>query len=412
MVAKRVLFLGQTGVSKKEALGNLATYCKKRYDRDCNVIDFDRDFLCGRVPQNAFLDANFRTQRREWLDAWDECFQKAIGPLMKKERDIFLGLHGCYTRSQYGSRCVIDLKKVAQFQPTLVVTLIADVYDMWWRTESRAKGEAWRGMPTLEHLIAGRRSEVMVADLIALECTERIDSLVIAASHPCDTVAKCIFGTDPRLVYLSFPISEPRRQEEKGDLSGIEAVSNLIRLAHEKQKSDTDLAFICPLAIDELPLSLKLPPPDDKETEETPFTFERDKLRWDLARLWPLDERMTKPAVPHGPFRIQDIRKAAGSIYTDVGWRDFRLAEQADKLAVFNPIFPGRQTATRGVANEVTFATAMGRPTYVYQDPALDPENLCDKVWLTGYGAGTMGQSPSAKNIKREKTIEELLKSL
>jgi len=413
MAAKRVLFLGQTGVSRLEALQNLAKYCKTRYDRDCTVIDFERDFLSNRVLSLAtFLDDDFRSQRREWQDAWNDCLE-VIRPLKDAGKDVFLGLHGCYTRSQYGSRCVIDLKKVAtEFEPTLVITLISDVYDMWWRTESRAMGEPWRGMPTLEHLITGRRAEVMVADLISLECPGRVKSLVIAATHPCDTVAKCIFGTKPRIVYLSFPISEPRKLLAKGDRSGIKAISELIATAHAKQLADTDLAFICPLAIDELPLTKSLPPIGEHENEDTTFAFDRDNLRWDLSSFWAPEERLTLPAKPHGDFRLLQARIAAGSIKTDVGWRDFRLAEQADKLAVFNPIFPDRDTATGGVANEVTFATACGRPIYVYQDTELDPDNRCDKVWLAGYGQGTMGKSPSGQLITRKATIEELFKAL
>lgn len=415
---KRVLFLGQTGVAKKDALTRLAAHCRKYCYRDCEVVDFDQDWLIRRVSQNSFLDDDIRSQRRDWEDVWDECFTKRIRPLVEGDKDIFLGLHGCYTRSQYGSRCVLDLQRVAKFNPTLIVTLIADVYDMWWRTERRAGGEAWRGRPTIEHLIGGRRAEVMVADQLALECSERPRSLVIAVGHPCDTIAKCIFSENPKIVYLSFPISEPRRMEADGNFSGIKAVSDLIACAHAKQKTTPDLAFICPLAIDELPFSKAF---DPEATEETPegateprlraCRFERDALRWDLSQFWPLDERMGPPAEPYAPFWVKDVKNAAGSILTDVAWRDFRLAEQADRLAVFNPIFPGRDSVTGGVANEVAFAIRFGHPVYVYQDAAFDPKGLCGQ-WIKSYGSGTMGQGPSGQLINLKHSIDELLDSL
>jgi hypothetical protein len=405
--AKRVLFLGLTGIAKRKALENLARYCKSKFYQDCEVVDLDNDFLVSRIAaQPAFLDDDIWSQRKAWCEAWDLCRNEQLEPLIEADKHIFLGLHGCYLRTHYGSRCVLDMKRIAQFKPTLIITLIADVYDMWWRTEERARGEAWRGQPSPEHLIEGRRAEVMVADQIALECSSRPRSLVLAIQHPCDTVSKCIFSPKPRVVYLSFPISEPRRMADKGDMSGIEEVSGLIRHVYERQKSDADLACVCPLAIDELPFSKCFKGICDAEA-----AFDRDAVRWDLSNFWPLSERMGIPAEIGGKFRSEDVHAASGSIRTDVSWRDFRLAEQADKLAVFNPIFPGRETVTGGVANEVTFATKFGHPIYVYQDPKLDPNDLCAK-WLAGFGSGTMGQGPSRQLISRKNSIDELIDAL
>ena len=232
---------------------------------------------------------------------------------------------------------------------------------------------------------------------------------MIATGHPCDTVAKCIFSDKPKIVYLSFPISEPRRLEAKNDMSGIVAVSQLIAAAHAVQKNHHDLAFICPLAIDELPLAKAFEKLDPTTVADA--AFDRDKERWDLSRFWPSEERLALPAVPYGNLKTADVQNAAGSIRTDVAWRDFRLAEQADRLAVFDPIFPGRETVTGGVANEVSFASRFGHPIYVYQDPRLDPDGRCE-VWLSGFGSGTMGQGPSAQLITRKETIEELFNSL
>lgn len=407
---KRVLFLGQTGVAKQEALARLAKYCHEKFYKTCQVIDFDKDCLFKRKNQTNFLDDDIHDQRREWGAAWDECFSNQISPSMAGDDDVFLGIHGCYTRSQYGSRCVLDLQRVAKFQPTLIVTLIDDVYDMWWRTEKRARGEAWRGRPTPEHLIGGRRAEVIAADLVALQCSgdRRIKNLVIAASHPCDTLAKCIYSEKLKVVYLSFPISEPRRMLARNDKTGIEAVSRFITQAHAKQKGSSDLAFTCPLAIDELPFSTAL-----GQLQTNTAEFNRDALRWNLSDFWPPDERMALPADPFGEFITKDVRNAAGSIWTDVGWRDFRLAEQADALAVFNPIFPGRDTVTGGVAVEVAFAVRFSHPIYVYQDPTLDPNDLC-AVWLKSYGveSGTMGQGPSGQLINRKTSLDDLFNSL
>jgi hypothetical protein len=331
---------------------------------------------------------------------WDDRLQKLSAD---ESKNIFLALHGCYIRSHYGSRCVLDIEQVAQFNPHLVVTLISDVYEMWWRTEARASGMAWRGRPTIEHLLFGRRAEVMVADQIALACKNRPRSLVVAASHPCDTLARCIFNPKARVAYLSFPISEPRRHQEKGDATALAEVSTFIRLAHEKQKQSDNLACICPLAIDELPFSKSFA---GLAAENS--SFNRDALRWSLADFWNTDECLTKPSEVHADFRVADVVQASGSIATDVGWRDYRLAEQADMLAVFNPVFRNRDTVSSGVATEITFATRFNHPIYVYQDPAQDTNDVLGK-WIKGFGGGSMGQGPSSSLITRSDSLEEML---
>lgn len=406
-MGKRVLFLGQTGVAKKEALANLAAHCQTELYKDCDFLDFDVDYLLKRVNQPTFLDDDIHSQRRDWNEAWDACFRERLEPLIKSGKDVFLGLHGCYIRTQYGARCVLDLQRVKQFNPTLIITLIADVYDMWWRTESRAKGEAWRGRPTIEHLLGGRRSEVLVADLIALECGKPIRSLVIAVGHPCDTVAKCVFNDRVKVVYLSFPISEPRRMAKKGDNSGLQEVSRFIAAAHERQRQPgSNLAFICPLAIDELPLREA-----SKGITEATLAFDRDAARWSLSDFWPAAERMAVPPAPYCDLRTEEVQEAVGSIKTDVAWRDFRLAEQADMLAVFNPVFNSRDEVSGGVANEVSFATRFGHPIYIHQDPKHDSLGTLAK-WLNGFGRGTMGEGPSAQGISVKDSISELFSAL
>ena len=92
------------------------------------------------------------------------------------------------------ARWILDVNEVASFRPHLIVTLIADVYDMWWRTESRAAGEAWKGRPTLEQLLLARRFEVAIGDQLALASATNPRHIVLAVGHPCLSRVPCLLA--------------------------------------------------------------------------------------------------------------------------------------------------------------------------------------------------------------------------
>ncbi len=167
------------------------------------------------------------------------------------------------------------------------------------------------------------------------------------------------------------------------------------------------MAFICPLAIDELPLSKAFENQDPMKIEFA--QFDRDNLA-----LEPVDsgriERMGLCAKPGTQFRTEDVQNASGSILTDVGWRDYRLVEQANALAVFNPFFIG-DTVSRGVANEIMFAGRFSHRIhlsgYVDSTPATDT-----LPGLKALAAGLWGQAQKRQLIVRKDSLDDLFTAL
>jgi hypothetical protein len=407
VAGKRVLAFGITGIDKSGALRRLAEYCDKQ-GNPLRVIHFESEFLfsdghgAGTIPRVSFLAASPQRQREEWERAWE----RLVAAISSATDDIVISMHGCYIRGHYGTRLILDPNKVAAIKPSLIITLIADVYDMWWRTESRAGGVDWKGRPSLEQLILGRRFEVAIGDQISLSATCR--HLVVAVSHPCDTLSRCIFRRGVKVAYLSFPISEPRRMELEGDMSGIDDVSAFIRHAHKRQKQSDSIACICPLAIDELPLNGAL----ERVSDGDVMSFDRDAKRWSLDDLWPASERLGEPPTPYGTFPVEQVRDAAGNIRSDVKWRDYRLAEQANCLAVFCPIMKkGSRKLARGVLREIAFATKSDIPVFVYQDPSRDEAGECAKHFNTGSG-GTMEDDPGQQLIKMVDSLDDMFDAI
>lgn len=420
MMAYRVLFLGTTGVKKQQVLERLTVWFRENLGQEWRQIDFEHDYLFklakGGLQPNSFLDASLAVQADRWRTSWTRLTAELDG------QNTFLSLHGVYIRGHYGSQCALNIDSVVRdFQPNLIVTLIADVYDMWWRTEARAQGEAWRGRPSLEQLISARRQELLVGDQIAHAQQPPVRNLMLAVGHPCETLAHCIIHPDPRIVYLSFPISEPRKMAARGDQSGMTEVSEFIRAAYRHQKTSPHLALECPLAIDEIPFINALPVPapaaeGDQEQgrqrqaqPEGEIAFDRAAARWDLGRFWPEADRLSLPAAePQIKFPGTQLRDASGSILTDVTFRDYRMVQQVERLAVFNPVFNNRPEMAGSVGQEIDFAVAQGRPVYVYQDPKHDSQGVMNQFFgrLTD---STMAPAPSRNLIVRKNSVQELL---
>jgi hypothetical protein len=417
---KRILVFGITGIDKTGALERLRAHCGAE-GRSLRIVNLENDYLFsegsgrGSIPRRSFLAASPQRQRDEWNRAWETL----AADITNSSDDIIVSLHGCYIRGHYGTRVILDPNKIAAINPCSIVTLVADVFDMWWRTESRADGQDWKGRPTLEQLILGRRIEVAVADQVAL--TARRRHLVLAVNHPCDTLSRFIFRPNVKVIYLSFPISEPRRMQAAGDKSGIDAVSAFIKYAHQRQRASQHLACVCPLAIDELPLKFAFDEYErqkvaDKsknaDDEEDTFAFDRDAARWSLDDLWPSSERLAEPARPYGNFKVGQARDAAGNIKSDVTWRDYRLTEQADSIAVFCPVMkPDSNKLARGVLSEIAFATKSDIPVYIYQDPSRDKSGECAKYFNTGSG-GTMESNPSGTLVKLLDSLEAVFNAI
>lgn len=430
-MGKRVLFLGVTGIDKKQALTKLATKCLE-YGHTTKVLDFEGDFLCHQINMSSFLDTPLPLQRGEWDKAWNEALEAVDSAT---ENNIFLGMHGCYVRGHYGTRWVLDIQKVATFKPDVIITLLADVYDCWQRTEARAEasGAPWRGKPTLEQLILARRNEVAVGDHIRLSCENIPDHFVLAGSHPVTVFMRIVMHENPKIIYLSFPISGPRdRFKEQGDTSGIAMVSEYIRKVYERQQLAMDRAIVCPLSIDEYPFVKanvdenyvhRTVRNEAGEEEQQPwaFNFNPQQDRWNLADMWPVEDRLVPAADMERPFPLDQIKRAEGNIKTDIGWRDYRLAEQADCIAVFSPIFysadrraKGKPAVARGVNLEMAHGLKYGKHIWAYQNPDVDPEgaflDIKSRLGVSDDGdTGTMPDGPGTRYNAVAATEEEFL---
>lgn len=413
-MSRRILAFGTTGIEKRAVLRKFAQWASEHTGSRYRVLDFEESVLFNetrmRRTAHQILNAPQNEQREAWKRAWALFMEDLLAEEKAyNDHDILVSVHGCWVRNHYGARCVGQLSDLMALKPYRVVTLIDNVFDMWWRTHDRErKTPAKKGKPTLEQLITARRFETVIADMVAYgDGSKPVENLVLAVRHPFESLWHWFHAERPKVVYLCFPISAPRRLLDAGDATGITEIDSFIRLSYESLRNSGDIVLLCPLTIDELPLrdSLPLPPANQdqsEEVEENPVQFEKEKRCWNLDHLFEKERSLAADPIPienRDPFPARELRDAAGMITTDVGWRDFRLVDQAKYLAVFNPIFRRADDKPPEISRSVNAEMMHAQcDVYVYQDNKHDSGN----AWQVRFPSeGTMPHGPKIDSIRR-----------
>jgi hypothetical protein len=276
---------------------------------------------------------------------------------------------------------------------------------MWIRTEGRAAGRDDKGRPSFEQLLVARRAELTLGDVIASHVTEGpVRHILCAAGNNLDCLSNLLIFDAP-VTYLSFPISAPRRLEQRGDSSFINLIDEAHKVAAAEMVRNRDRCFISPLSIDELPILGKV-----TEVTQSVATFNCATDRWNLDRLW------GNPALPILPtedrdlvFPAEQIRNSTEAIKTDVGWCDRRLVMQSKSLAIVCPKPPDEDRITRGVQQEIDTASVAGTWCAYWQKPEWDNGDSVHKALSQ---SGSMGAGLSEAYMKRLDSLEDLIRAV
>lgn len=345
----------------------------------------------------TFVAQDITQQTSSWKQGWRDFKATLNGEI------TILGLHATYISSVLGLRCPVSIPLICEdFQPTLIISLVDDVYNMWHRTEVRAAGRTFLGRPSFEQLLVGRRAEQLLGDVILSHAEAgHTRHILCAVGNNIDALTNLIIFDAPA-TYLSFPISVPRKTGASGDTSFIELINDAHKAAAAEMASNRRKCFISPLAIDELPI-VKIV--SDAASEMVAFDCRVD--RWRLDSLWGDEELLILPP-PKGKlqFPALEIQGAAGVMQTDVGWRDRRLVLQSNTLAIVCPKPPGEERVTRGVKEEISTAIMMGIVCNVWQKPEWDIENFVGKEI---FDAGSMGIGQTQATVQRFDTLEAFI---
>jgi hypothetical protein len=415
---RRVLLLGPTGTKKEELLAKVAKDLKSLCAQDIHTLSFEeflKDSPLYPTTFQRFLRQGHMIQAVTWDQAWNAAAAKLSE--FSPEDVVLFAMHGAYVRADQGTRSVANLHRICeQFQPTLIVTVFDDAYQMWHRTEEFAHGDNTKIRPTLHELISARRAETMIGDMLSVQRPlKKCRHVILALNHPVKFFSELILS-NAQICYLSFPITAFREDSDKA-----KELAKIIRDLHARATADFNSSrsprriLVSPLSIDELPLSglyekwREEHPELAKDAEdETPIEFDVKTLRFPVEEIWPGEELANSSMADRISIPHNQLKLAVGLIGTDVGWRDFKLVSQADVLAVSCPKPSHRKKITRGVKNEVLAALAMGgTPVYIWQPNEFDPQGIVEEEFFAV--PGSMGSEVWQTVAQKCESMEQML---
>ena len=350
------IFSGITGIGKKSFLKNLITKAKK--EDEVFQIDFDYELLNEErnPPESSpdiatFLNSDDPKLKLKTIETNFSWIASKIDKRPENTTEIFLNMHLSYFRNSEFYPPFIPLYFNQLFtkfpnSEVRIITLIDDVFSIWNKIKDKESKGFLNTQLTLREILAWRsleslRSEAIKQHLfITEEGSRRISNFVVSTRHPYSTFYNLIFEPNPSRIYLSFPISETRKNPD--DISDI----NGFRKEMYDIGSEKGVAIFDPVAIDELAMKNALDESISKDKDTDMVTISNNHR-------WPFEIPETLAEDVHWPITIprNQIEEIIPDVNNQIASRDFTLVDSSLFLAVYRPIFNG--ILSRGVDAEI-----------------------------------------------------------
>jgi hypothetical protein len=379
--SKLFLFLGTTGTEKEEALKRLSKWAEDQGRPQPFTIDFEDQIGTLHYSNGSLYEymdlPKLSLQRPQWKTTFEQ-----VLPLVEEKqqkRDVYIALHGSLIRREYGVRSVLNLLNIAKLNPDAIITLIDDIFVNWCITEKRAHGgQDQKGRPTLAQLLIGRRHEILIGDIIANFLEDefglpRKPHYVIALRHSVETLGRLLYGNSIKRVYVSFPISMPRKRQKQDDCNAINEINGMLQKALEFQKNHKNLVLFLPVTLDEMLLA-------NLAASITKDSGDNDMVALKLTQRWQIPEVLGKtlrneealPRVLEIP--AGQLREIAGLINDEILTHDFRMIDQSKKMLVLSQYCEKEKSS--GVSAEIDYALYSSVTIEGYQVPAWLPPGV------------------------------------
>jgi len=369
-----VLFTGQSGVGVRSGMAKLARFVARRRETAEPLLLSLEDLMTQTAQEAGYLAESTLPELPKplLLRLWGQ----AVGRLLQKveaaaaHSDIFIHLHACWYHQLVEEFTTLAIpQEIEKLAPTRVLCIIDDVFDVFLRLMQDGRlvidrldrtAHPWEYQSqTAEYLrliLEWREREIMLSQLYA-RSAGLARAYVVAAKHSLELLYNLIYAEELPRVYLSHPITEPRRLLASNALDHRNTASAFIDSVNQ-----------CAAAI------------RDQAAVFEPTTIDEYRIRWQgskvhLADRWPIHQRHEQlfwtpfegeqnevfgPAdlQPQGiddqggPIRAQQLVKAViDRVREQINSRDHALVEQSNALMVWRPMFRG--VPSRGAEEEI-----------------------------------------------------------
>ena len=363
--------VGIPGAGIKKSLENFTSYAQRR-KKSIKCISVDEELRSLAEPyvkrglgvENTLslsVLSMLLLPRKLLQDLWRKAFNQAWKKVKKQleSTHVILTLHLCYfhhsTREYFIPADLYTLRCKFRQQAKMIVTLIDDLYDC----HARLFGPGGRfNIPEdtestiLDALkvLGWRSNEFLVADGLASTCG--LPNYIFSVKHPIETFYDLLYS-DKKKIYLSHPISEPRRMINAGNKDGaLEIVSSMDQIVTVLR---TKFIVFEPTAIDEFRF-LVAPNGEISGNLGLRWPFQRDprKLLYvppsarQQTTAFPVGwEEDTRTSIMHSAL-LEELKEVVSN---QINVRDHALVEQSDFLVCYRPLFQGN--ASLGVQEEL-----------------------------------------------------------
>lgn len=354
-----VIFAGISGIDKASILDKVKQQIAGA-SASIEQINFEEVLLRNDRSQDIATFLN-RSSAKLKMDAI-EAACVAVGRKLKTpdshNKTVFLNMHFTYF---YASNFLLNLANAnlsaltggIDSIPVRIVTLIDDAYVIRHNIEIRETDYPNTAM-RLREIIAWRSLEMSAAETAAksLSTPEReVANYTVAVRHPTSTFCNLIFEEEPRCIYLSYPISKTRDNQQL-----VNEINKFRQLMH-KETEKRNIVLFDPVTIDERILTIQ------------PDASSKDGVRIDKSKRWPICWAETaKPFDATVSIPEYEIKEVKSDIDNQIRARDFVLIDKAKMIVVYKPFLGGDQKISEGVQSEMRYGTDAGKKVVVRDD--------------------------------------------
>lgn len=383
-MGKTILITGMSGIKIEASVNKFISDFKEfrttKKEQKPVLIKFDSEMENEFYLQNPHIAKSKQVWKNEILKQsypvleklWKSSFEKIILKIdeiksANPKQNILLNIHSCYFHNrtqEYIS--LIDLKFLEKISPSLIVTVIDDIYEIHHRlTEpggiyhDETNVSNTQMILRLLRLLDWRAKETMMSRFLANQLG--IKNYVFAVKHSFETFSNLLFE-DLQKAYLSHPITEVRRLQNRG--LHEEANKIMSEITEISDRLSSLFTTFLPTTIDEF--RIKNAVSEDGHTknyyavlgkrwESEIFEKPKDLLYInsgfkDINELWKLNTE----EIPKLDEQINNLLETLSDIISDqVTVRDYTLVEQSNMLVIYRPIFNGN--ASGGVFEEFRY---------------------------------------------------------